>query len=90
MPPLQATHYREFSDFFFSAGTHYEQYAADLSDLLPLLKGAQGRQEELGRMADRSLTLVKHLVEDDVTLEYLGMLLTSYTELFATEGGVER
>jgi hypothetical protein len=39
-------------------------------------------------MADRSLTLVKHLVEDDVTLEYLGMLLTSYTELFATEGGV--
>ncbi|GAQ84519.1 protein glucosyltransferase [Klebsormidium nitens] len=83
----QSTHYREFSDFFFEAGKHYERYAKDLGDLLPLLQGAEGRQEELRAMGERSLGLVEQLVKDDVVLEYLGMLLTSYTELFAEEGG---
>lgn len=84
---VQSTHYREFSDFFFDAGTHYVRYAKDLGDLLPLLQGAEGRQEELRAMGERSLALVEQLVKDDVILEYLGMLLTSYTELFAKEGG---
>ncbi|GAQ78481.1 protein glucosyltransferase [Klebsormidium nitens] len=83
----QSTHYREFSDFFFEAGTHYVRYAEDLGDLLTVLQGAEGRQEELRDMAVRSLALVEQLTKDDVILEYMGMLLTSYAELFAPEEG---